>query len=53
MNNNYSIESSMRITDWMRDSSLLPKDHNFDKLLKGFLETPGRITQNSYNFDVI
>lgn len=43
----------MTITDWMSDPHLLPIDNNFDKLLKGFLETAGRIPQPSYNFFVI
>lgn len=32
---------------------LLPKKNNYDELLRGFLETPGRIPQPSYNFYVI
>ncbi|XP_022169129.1 chorion peroxidase-like isoform X2 [Myzus persicae] len=50
MNKNYEIENSLKITDWMRNPSKLPIDNNFDKLLKGFIETPGRMVQPSYNF---
>ncbi|XP_025410681.1 peroxidase-like [Sipha flava] len=50
MNNDYKIESSENITDWMLRPVLLPVKDNFDKLLKGFLETPGRMVQPSYNF---
>jgi hypothetical protein len=53
MNNDYKIESSENITDWMLRPVLLPVKDNFDKLLKGFLETPGRMVQPSYNFYVI
>jgi len=52
MNNNYEIEKWVRIIDWMLVSDPLPIDNNFDKLLKGFIETPGRIVQPSYNFYV-
>ncbi|XP_025410649.1 peroxidase-like [Sipha flava] len=50
MNNEYEITSSENITDWMLRPVLLPIKDNFDKLLKGFLETPGRMVQPSYNF---
>ncbi|CAI6365415.1 unnamed protein product [Macrosiphum euphorbiae] len=50
MNNNYKIENWVKIIDWMLVSDPLPIDNNFDKLLKGFIETPGRIVQPSYNF---
>ncbi|KAL4142196.1 hypothetical protein QTP88_004702 [Uroleucon formosanum] len=50
MNEDYKIEYSVNVTDWMRESNLLPIENNFDKLLKGFLETPGRLLQPSYNF---
>lgn len=53
MDNDYNIESSENITDWMLRPTLLPVKDNFDKLLKGFLETPGRMVQPSYNFYVI
>lgn len=53
MNSNYNVESSMIITDWMSDPHLLPIGNNFDKLIKGFLETAGRVAQPSYNFFVI
>lgn len=53
MNKNYSIENVVNVTDWMLKPYLLPLGNNFDKLLKGFLETPGRISQPSYNFYVI
>lgn len=43
----------MIITDWMSDPYLLPIGNNFDKLLKGFLETAGRVAQPSFNFFVI
>jgi len=52
MNKNYKIENSVKITDWMVNPSLLPIDNNFDKLLKGLIETPGRMVQPSYNFYV-
>jgi peroxidase len=52
MNKNYKIENSAKITDWMLNSDLIPFDNNFDKLLKGFIETPGRMVQSSYNFYV-
>lgn len=52
MNNNYKIENWVRIIDWILVSDPLPIDNNFDKLLKGFIETPGRIVQPSYNFYV-
>lgn len=42
----------MVITDWMSDPKLLPIDDNFSKLIKGFLETAGRVSQPSYNFFV-
>jgi len=50
MNKNNKIENSAKITDWMLNSDLIPHDNNFDKLLKGFIETPGRMVQPSYNF---
>ncbi|KAL4142192.1 hypothetical protein QTP88_004701 [Uroleucon formosanum] len=50
MNKDYEIENSTKITDWMLKSDLIPLDDNFDKLLKGFIETPGRMVQPSYNF---
>ncbi|VVC27283.1 Haem peroxidase,Haem peroxidase, animal type [Cinara cedri] len=50
MSNEYNIDYSINITDWMANPDLLPIGNNFDKLFKGFLETPGRITQPSYNF---
>ncbi|XP_025194619.1 peroxidase-like [Melanaphis sacchari] len=50
MNKDYKTEFSVNITDWMRQSNLIPIKNNFDKLLKGFLETPGRIIQPSYNY---
>lgn len=53
MDSDYKIESSEKVTDWMLRPVLLPIKYNFDKLLKGFLETPGRIVQPSYNFYVI
>lgn len=53
MNNDYKIESSENITDWMLRPALLPVKDNFDQLLKGFIETPGRMVQPSYNFHVI
>jgi len=43
----------MVITDWMSNPDMLPINNNFDKLLKGFLETAGRAPQSSYNFYVI
>jgi len=52
MNKNYKIEKSVKIIDWMLVSDPLPIDNNFDKLLKGFIETPGRMVQPSYNFYV-
>lgn len=53
MNKDYKIENSVNVTDWMLKPDLLPLDDNFDKLLKGFLETAGRVAQPSYNFYVI
>lgn len=53
LNKNYGIDKSINITDWLNKPDLLPIDDNYDKLLKGFLETPGRIAQASYNFYVI
>lgn len=53
MNKDYKIVQSINITDWVKKPNLLPIDNNFDMLLKGFLETPGRVTQPSYNFFVI
>lgn len=50
MNNDYKIENTIKITDWMSKADLIPLDDNFDKLLKGFIETPGRMLQPSYNF---
>ena len=52
MNKNNKIENSGKITDWMLNADLIPFDNNFDKLLKGFIETPGRMVQPSYNFYV-
>ncbi|XP_025194656.1 peroxidase-like isoform X2 [Melanaphis sacchari] len=52
MNKDYEIEKSIRLTDWMTKSDLIPINDNFDKLLKGFIETPGRVFQPSYNFDI-
>jgi len=53
INKNYKVENSVKITDWMLVTDpIFPIDHNFDKLLKGFIETPGRISQPSYNFYV-
>lgn len=52
MNKDYKIENTVKITDWMLNSELLPADDNFDKLLKGLIETPGRKVQPSYNFYV-
>lgn len=53
MDNNYKIVNSMSINDWLTKPNLLSLDNNFDKLLRGLLETPGRIPQPSYNFYVI
>lgn len=53
MDKDYKIEDSIIITDWLAKSNLLPIKNNFDKLVKGLLETPGRIPQPSYNFYVI
>jgi len=53
MNKDYKIENSIKITDWMLKSDLIPLGDNFDKLLKGFIETPGRMVQPSFNFYVI
>lgn len=52
MKNDYNIEFAVNITDVMQKSDLIPIDNHFEKLLKGFLETPGRVPQPSYNFDV-
>lgn len=52
MNKDYKIENSVMITDWILNADLMPLDNNFDKLLKGFIETPGRMVQPSYNFYV-
>lgn len=52
MNKDYKIENRVIITDWMLRSDILPADDNFDKLLKGLIETPGRMVQPSYNFYV-
>lgn len=48
----YNIKYSVNVTDWMSKPDLLPLKNNFDELFKGFLETPGRIPQPSYNFYV-
>lgn len=53
MKNDYEIEFSINVTDVLQKSDLIPIDNHFNKLLKGFLETPGRVAQPSYNFDVI
>lgn len=53
INKDYKTEYSINVTDWMGKSNLLPLQNNFDKLLKGFLETPGRLVQPSYNYYVI
>lgn len=53
MSKDYVVENSINVTDWMANPDLLPIGNNFDKLFKGFLETPGRISQPSYNFFVI
>lgn len=53
MNKNYQIEDSIIVTDWMQKPDLFPIDNNFDKILKGFLETAGRVSQPSYNFYVM
>ncbi|XP_022169138.1 peroxidase-like [Myzus persicae] len=50
INKDYKTEYSINVTDWMGKSNLLPLQNNFDKLLKGFLETPGRLVQPSYNY---
>lgn len=52
MGNDYKTEFAVNITDWMNKPDLLPIGNNFDLLLKGFLETPGRVAQPSYNFQV-
>jgi len=52
MNKDYKIENSVIITNWILNADLIPLDNNFDKLLKGFIETPGRMVQPSYNFYV-
>lgn len=52
VNKDYEIENEIIVTEWLKKPDLLPKDDNFDKLLKGFLETPGRLAQPSYNFYV-
>lgn len=52
MDKNYKIVDSFSITDWLTKPNLLLLDDNFDELLKGLLETPGRISQPSYNFYV-
>lgn len=52
MDNDYHTVFSVNITDWLNKPDLLPIRHNFDLLLKGFLETPGRVAQPSYNFQV-
>jgi len=52
MDKNYKIENRVKITDWTLVSDPLPVDNNFDKLFKGFIETPGRMVQPSYNFYV-
>lgn len=53
MNKDYEIVKSINITDFMPTPDMLPVDDNFDQLFKGLLETPGRISQPSYNFFVI
>ncbi|XP_050437286.1 peroxidase-like [Adelges cooleyi] len=50
INENYTHEEPIVITDWMGKPDLLPIGNNYDKLLRGFLETPGRVAQPSYNF---
>lgn len=53
MDKDYKIDESVNVVDWMIKPNLMPVGNNFEKLLKGFLETPGRIPQPSYNFYVI
>jgi hypothetical protein len=53
MNKDYKTEFSVNVTDCLANPNLIPLNENFDKLIKGFLETPGRPVQPSYNFYVI
>lgn len=53
MNKNYETEFSVNVTDWTANPVLIPQGNNFDELIKGFVETPGRPVQPSYNFFVI
>jgi hypothetical protein len=53
MNEDYKTEFSINVTDYLENPKLIPMNNNFDKLIKGFLETPGRPVQPSYNFYVI
>ncbi|XP_050523245.1 peroxidase-like isoform X1 [Daktulosphaira vitifoliae] len=50
INENYTEESTFIITDWMSKPNLLLVDDNYDKFIRGFLETPMRVSQPSYNF---
>lgn len=46
--NHYDF-SHVLLTDWMDKPDILPMSNSFDRLLRGFQETPTRIDQPSYN----
>lgn len=45
----YKIAFQVNLTDWMDRPELLYMGQNFDWLMRGLLETPGREYQASYN----
>lgn len=53
MNENYNIMSSVRLNEWMSKPDALVKRSNFDDLLRGMTQTPGRAPKPSYNFLVL
>lgn len=45
----YKVAFQVNLTDWMDRPDLLPMGQNFDWLIRGLVETPGREYQASYN----
>jgi len=45
----YKIAFQVNLTDWMNKPDLLPMGQNINWLMRGFVETPGRKYQASYN----
>ncbi|XP_025201922.1 peroxidase-like [Melanaphis sacchari] len=45
----YKVAFQVNLTDWMDRPDLLPMGKNVDWLTRGFVETPGREYQPSYN----